>query len=95
MHFQTCEWQNNLLLFYTISRDLVFHFFRLKLAEIRQKIVLREQRLEKDLQAKMEKKYADLEKRLHEKKLELQAKHHKQILEVSFVTNSVRFRIFQ
>ncbi|GLJ22340.1 hypothetical protein SUGI_0420560 [Cryptomeria japonica] len=48
----------------------------------RQRIVLRQQGLEKDLQAKMEKKYAELQKKLHEMKLELQAKHHKQVLEL-------------
>lgn len=53
----------------------------LRLAEIRGSIAMRQVRLDKELAAKMEKKFAELEERLNKKKLELQAKHHQEILQ--------------
>lgn len=54
----------------------------LKLAEIRGSIAMRQVRLDKELAAKMEKKFAELEERLNKKKLELQAKHHHEVLQL-------------
>lgn len=53
----------------------------LRLAEIRGSIAMRQVRLDKELAAKMEKKFAELEERLNKQKLELQAKHHQQMLQ--------------